>query len=178
MPDKIVNGQSGTPVPTNLTDSEIVKALECCNHIETDCELCPLYTTKECSKVMLDSTLDLINRLQEEKEALINGQETLQKYIANLQAENENYSKNNRQMTSDILKLYKGLEQAKAENERLKTQLYLEKYTDVAKKNIKAEAYKEFAERLKGAKQYSIERHENIVPVAVIDWILKELVGE
>jgi hypothetical protein len=43
---------------------------------------------------------------------------------------------------------------------------------------IKAEAYKEFAERLKKGKQYSVERHENIVPVAVIDWILKEMVGE
>lgn len=44
--------------------------------------------------------------------------------------------------------------------------------------NAKAEAYKEFAERLKKGKQYSVERHENIVPVAVIDWILKEMVGE
>ena len=42
----------------------------------------------------------------------------------------------------------------------------------------KAEAIKEFAERLKGAKQYSIERHENIVPTAVIDWIVKEMVGD
>lgn len=43
-----------------------------------------------------------------------------EKTINRLQAENENYSKNNQQMTSDILKLYKELEQAKAENERLK----------------------------------------------------------
>lgn len=57
-------------MPNKPTDSEIIKALECCNHIETDCELCPLYTTKECSKVMLDSTLDLINRLQAENERL------------------------------------------------------------------------------------------------------------
>jgi hypothetical protein len=44
--------------------------------------------------------------------------------------------------------------------------------------DARAEAIKEFAERLKGAKQYSIVRHENIVPVAVIDWILKEMVGD
>ena len=43
---------------------------------------------------------------------------------------------------------------------------------------IKAEAIKSIAERLKKAKQYSIERHENIVPVAVIDWIVKEMVGD
>lgn len=42
----------------------------------------------------------------------------------------------------------------------------------------KAEAIKEFAERLKKAKQYSLERHENIVPVAVVDWIVKEMVGD
>ena len=43
---------------------------------------------------------------------------------------------------------------------------------------IKAESIKEFAERLKKAKQYSLERHENIVPVAVVDWIVKEMVGD
>ena len=166
MPDKIVNGQSGTPVPTNLTDSEIVKALECCcGGLTSDwCDKCPMNVTKECDKDLLaleKLALDLINRLQEE---------------------NENYSKNNRQMTSDILKLYKELEQLKAEYERLKD--HIQEGIELAKELpemitlVKTEAYKEFAERLKGAKQYSIERHENIVPVAVIDWILKELVGE
>lgn len=42
-------------------------------------------------------------------------------------------------------------------------------------KEIQDEAIKEFTEKLKEAKVYSSERHENIVPVAVIDWIVKEM---
>lgn len=57
---------------------------------------------------------------------------------------------------------------------------YALKYGDdfdvsIVKKQIKAEAIKEFAQRLKAEKAYSTERHENIVPVAVIDWIVKEM---
>ena len=37
---------------------------------------------------------------------------------------------------------------------------------------------KEFAERLKSSKEYSSERHETIVPTAVIDWTLKEMESE
>ena len=149
-----------------LTDSEIVKALECCRDIDIKCETCQLWTDSECTKVLHQATIDLINRLQEE---------------------NENYSKNNQQMTSDILKLYKELEQAKAENERLKTQLYLEKYTDVAKRTIKAEAYKEFAERLTDRiadhLDQSLDNPDGnnyfITDVYTdIDKLLKELVGE
>lgn len=87
--------------------------------------------------------------------------------INRLQAENENYSKNNQTMTSDILKLYKELEQAKAENERLKP---LEKFSEFNSHirvedmlvfassleewmefcdNLKAEAYKECIEKVK-----------------------------
>ena len=80
---------------------------------------------------------------------MINGQETLQKYIANLQAENE----------------------------RLKTQLYLEKYTDVAKRTIKTEAYKEFAKRLK-ENSIATFSFKGVVMVEEIDDLLKELVGE
>ena len=59
----------------------------------------------------------------------------------------------------------------KAEIERL------ERHTKMHYEII-AEAIKEFAERLKGAKKYSVERHENIVPVAVIDWIVQEMAGD
>ena len=67
----------------------------------------------------------------------------------------------------DVLDLINRLQ---AENERLKTQLYLEKYTDVAKKKIKAEAYKEFAERL-------IPMIDDGYVADIIDNLLKELKG-
>lgn len=89
-------------MPDNkLTDNEIIKALMICSTKGASCKDCSAFVKVDrsnCKKVLLGA-LDLINRLQ---------------------AENENYSKNNQTMTSDILKLYKELEQAKAENERLK----------------------------------------------------------
>ena len=62
------------------------------------------------------------------------------------------------------------------ENERLKTQLYLEKYTDVAKRTIKAEAYKEFCGRLK-TKASDFE-FGKAVWVVYINNLLKEMVGD
>ena len=97
----------------------------------------------------ISHTIDLINRLQ---------------------AENGNYSHNNRTMTKDILDLQK-------ENEELR--VTIKAFTDFGKlySEIKAEAYKEFAERLK---KESYERIDltAYVEVSDIDNLLKELVGE
>lgn len=67
-----------------------------------------------------------INRLQAEKEALINGQETLQKYIAEQQAENEKWQGGYMTQKQEIanleveLKAMRGAANSyKAENERL-----------------------------------------------------------
>ena len=86
-----------------LTDNEIVKALEHCSSDEVGlCHICPL--DGECNgdiNILLKYALDLINRLQADKEALIAGQETLQKALAEkdkeierLKAENELLQKN------------------------------------------------------------------------------------
>lgn len=140
-----------------LTDSDIKEVLDMVK-AKTDryCQECSYNDIKVCDICIFSKmkiVLDLINRLQEEKEALINGQETLQKYIADLQAENENYSKNNQQMTSDILALYKAL------------------------KTAKTSAYKEFAERLK-ENSIATFSFKGVVMVEEIDNLLKELVGE
>lgn len=73
----------------------------------------------------------------------------------------------------DLYKKY--CELAKTTNERVPV---LIKEVQKSKAELRAEAIKEFAERLKKAKQYSLERHENIVPVAVVDWIVKEMAGD
>jgi hypothetical protein len=102
-----------------LTDSEIKNILEFLSvKIDQYCQNCPYDDIKVCDICIFGKmkiVLDLINRLQ---------------------AENKNLQERN--------VILKGLvDTQKAENEKLKTQLYLEKYTDVAKKNIKAEAYKD-----------------------------------
>ena len=73
-----------------MTDNEIIKVLECCGK-EYSCEKCALNTwldkKRDCIGAILVNALDLINRLQDEKQALINGQETLQNTIVEQKAE-------------------------------------------------------------------------------------------
>ena len=75
-----------------MTDNEIIKALECCGKAYS-CEKCALITwldkKRDCIGEILVNALDLINRLQDEKQALINGQETLQNTIVDQKAEIE-----------------------------------------------------------------------------------------
>ena len=166
-----------------LTDSEIVKALEICGTYKGKCTDCPAFVKVDrsnCKKVLLGAVeiinrqkADLIDKEKQLQEALksmaVNKTKVIdcEKEINRLQAENENYSKNNRQMTSDILKLYKELEMAKAEIERLKpfedkiaeynSHIRVEEMLVFASSlgewlefcdNLKAEAYKEFAEKV------------------------------
>lgn len=78
-----------------MKDNEIIKALECCikDDYNKGCEQCPAHCYKGCDFHLAKFALDLINRQQVEKEALINGQETLQKYIAEKNAEIERLEK-------------------------------------------------------------------------------------
>lgn len=66
-----------------MTDEQIIKALECCGE-ESDCKHCPYYVNERytCGKYFNKNVLDLINRQKEEIEALVAGQETLQKNLA------------------------------------------------------------------------------------------------
>lgn len=83
-------------IENKLTDEQVIKALECCTTDKgEDCESCPyngMYYEQGfggcCNKLSRDA-LGLLNRLNAEKEALINGQKTLQKHIAELKAEIE-----------------------------------------------------------------------------------------
>lgn len=67
-----------------MTDKEIIKALECCSNDKAgQCHVCPL--NGECNgdiAYLIGLALDLINRQQEQLEATIAGQETLQKALA------------------------------------------------------------------------------------------------
>lgn len=114
-----------------MTDNDVIKALECCANDYCHTSECPVFngtTNEDCRNELIKSALDLINRLQKdkeyyknnrneyqdkvmfiskqcdelqeensrqkaEKEALINGQETLQKYIAEQKAEIERLQK-------------------------------------------------------------------------------------
>jgi hypothetical protein len=67
------------------------------------------------------------------------------------------------------------IERLKKENDEM-----FDSYTQAVFLQTKrtTEAIKKLVDVLKTKKLYSVERHEYIVPVAVIDWTEKEMVGE
>ena len=66
-----------------MTDNEIIKALECCtkDDNEPNCKECPKRPHIYCMCELLEGAFDLIKRQKEIIEALISGQETLQKHF-------------------------------------------------------------------------------------------------
>ena len=175
-----------------MTDKEIIKALECCgkNHItgSTDaCEHCFLQNSAMCVTELIYKALDLINRQQAEIEKHKNNCkncgaktrtciENLQNNITEKQAEIENLKIANEHLATFNV-------EAQAEIERLQIRLRKERhqFEDVSKmySGIRAEAIKEFTERLKekGFPDESLNG-EGIVYVADIDNLVKEMTNE
>ena len=87
-----------------MTDNEIIKALECCPYYDV-CLNCPCFSFCGCTPEVFENALDLINRKKNEIEALIAGQETLQKYrdgeINSLKAKIEALQMDNKQLETD-----------------------------------------------------------------------------
>ena len=109
-----------------MTDDEIIKALECCDFTDIKaCEECPLYHTFDCSFVIIDKTLDLVNRQNAE--------------IERLKQENKEYCEDNR-----IIAYQRN--QRDKEIRALHNQLNGLNFMD---KQIKSESVKKFAEKLK-----------------------------
>lgn len=141
-----------------MTDSEIIKALECCGN--NTCRECVYNTSDDrfdltCTTNMAKDALDIINRQQTEIDILIRKKETLRDEIAEQQAE--------------IERLTNKLE-------------YLNGKYLIPQQKIKAEAIKGFAERLK-EKAYTTS--QNIVGKCwyeldseLIDNLLEEMEGE
>lgn len=134
-----------------MTDDEIIKALECCDFTDIkDCEECPLYHTFDCSFVIIDKTLDLVNRQNAE--------------IERLKQENKEYCEDNR-----IIAYQRN--QRDKEIRALHNQLNGLNFMD---KQIKSEAIKEFAERLKEKKIQST-LDNRICTMEMINNLVKEM---
>lgn len=138
-----------------MTDNEIIKALECCAD-DDSCNDCGfVYGDCNCGTYrlsLMQHALSLINRQKAEKEALIAGQETLQKYIAAQKAEIERLVEHTKE----------GIDLAKQLPEMLKL--------------AQAEAIKYFAERLK--RVVAIHNGDMWSKYEYIDNLVKEMVGD
>ena len=137
-----------------MTDNEIIKALECCIHDRIGCEKCPLFGdgSPNCWEAIRKNTLDLINRLKRESN----------KYRNKVQAQK-----------GELTRVYK-------ENDVLKTNCdsMCLSMPNMAKAE-RAEAIKEFAERLKDEPSINIAGQEHLVILKTyIDNLVKEMVGD
>ena len=130
-----------------LTDSEIVKALECCVRFKQICpETCPMVNVRQCKVDLRKNTLALINRQQ---------------------AENER--------SKDILICFMGALSKVRNIDDIESISVIPLMTELNKgirAEIKAEAYKEFAERL------CEDRVSNDPVVIAAKCLLKEMAGE
>ncbi len=145
-----------------LTDAEIKKALECCpqdnpNHNCARCTYKPI--EGYCFDYLMKDALDLINRLEADKEAIIAGQETLQKALA----------------------------EKNAEIEKLKNDCFGLSIQCIAMKDcivtVAEEAVQEFAERFENEltkieEIYFEEEHENFISANKVIALLVNLVQE
>ena len=153
-----------------LTDSEIVKALECCISDKDDvCLECPLqndcFANADGNSEVKELALDLINRLQADRDNYKQIAENQQKIILDKAFENK--------------RLKEKVESLQAENERLK------KVSDIrleclgrSRAKAKAEAYKECIEKVKALFPSDNEPYQYCEIHEGADNILKELVGE
>lgn len=144
-----------------MTDEQIIKAYERCFTLgfdESTCYECPFYTaTAKCTEDLRDSALDLINRQKAE--------------IERLKTENKIYIEANQVIGHQRDQRDKEINELQKQIDGL----------DVRENKIKAEAYKEFAERLKGyaiGENGSKEKAYFFVEVQDIDNLVKEMVGE
>lgn len=159
-----------------MTDNEIKKALECCvgDNDGKNCFDCPLWEIDDCQEQLLLDALDIINHLQAEKQDLEIELQAMRGAANSYKAENERL-KSDVSVSRDAYMSMKD----RYEYEKEKVEKAKQKCIGIAKalKTAKAEAYKEFAERLKEKyKPYVILGSE--VAEIEIDNLLKEIIGE
>lgn len=133
------------------TDEEIVKSLVGCIN---DCDKC-LNNFKDCEYKAMRNAVGLIERLKRDSKKYRN------KYMG---------------QKGELTRLYKETKNQKTEIERLKN-LVADKGGLILMETAKAEAIKEFAERLK-EKAYEVYGFYDVVEVSDIDYLVKEMVGE
>jgi hypothetical protein len=125
-----------------MTDNEIIKALECCSSQKVNaCDDCPFYERCYNNDEFIEKeAIDLINR----QKAEIDRQKD---HIELLEIEKQAIKKDSEKSRTAAMEVIKKQD---AEIERLKKVVsHLEDYANGVADQVKAEAVKEFAERLK-----------------------------
>ena len=141
-----------------LTDAEIVKALEMCNDKKGKCTDCPIYQhSARCISVLVENAFDLINRQKAEIERY-------KKVVGELTISEDG--------ESAILLDDHTTEYIKKDLHKI--------FMTMARKQSRAEAIKEFAERLKTETFLAKAKGsvEHVLWIDEIDNLVKEMVGD
>ena len=173
-------------------DAEIKKALECCLEASgVNCGKCPYCdncVTDENTSLMMIDVLDLLNRLQADRDNYKQIAENQQKItmdrgfeIKRLKEKIESLQAENKEWKRVVETWVEQHEKDTVEIERLKKGWKADAIRWIIA-NTKAEAYKEFAERLKQLEYQSSDwshgEHPFVVEESDIDDTLYELAGE
>ena len=156
-------------MPNKLTDSEIVKALELC--LKNECDKCPFNLSEVCQIDLMKLLFDLFNRLQAENERK-------DKIFLELLKTSSERAEIIGKQSAEIESLTRQLHNAKLHQKDTYKSLQDEKALRLNEDFIKAEAYKEFADKFKKklSRKYTTSLWK--VYCEEIDNLLKELVGE
>ena len=163
-----------------MTDNEIIKVLHCCLCLQEyggDCdEGCPLLETDNCHYALLEQCLVFICHQQSRIEALQMDKEQLKNDIANERMNLEHTEeqltvmtdlcRKRQALTETLQKYYENMENSIYEFRQAQAEIKFHK------EQLKAEAYKEFAERL------CEDRLSNDPVVIAVKVELKEMVGD
>ena len=162
-------------MPDKLTDTKTYNPCDDCSHSFSRNN----QESNVCKMCELKYYIDKVNRLQADYESLKQQEEKAHQYCKNecetkyksqiqsLQAENERLREEIKDYIEDNISLLYEVDNATI---NMPYQI----------KSIKAEAYKEFAERLKekGIKVIGCNAFDKVIPSNEIDNLLKELVGD
>ena len=167
-----------------LTDAKIVKALEICGTYKGKCTDCPAFVKVDrsnCKNVLLGA-VEIINRLQEENERLQKSYLRNQEIFAEQSLENERLKAEIERLQNILICFMDALGKVRKVDDIDEISLIplMSELNKQYRAELKAEAYKEFAERLhEELRIYGIkDKFNKSVFLNVVDKAKKELVGE
>lgn len=163
-----------------MTDAEIIKALACCKSPVADCDECTIFDFgTDCQFIVIKYALDLINRQQEDIERLRSMNCAKLDTIHDLQADTNKLKEQLQDVQERYEEAQTKIEQWKEEANKYQ-KLWCIAVDDI--ETAKAEAYKEFAKKLKKeflTLEYQFNTTRKTLPIDFvkdqIKWLLQEV---
>ena len=166
-----------------MTDKEIIKAVECClSGKEELCKECPLNGKCYGDVDYLLESLDIINHQQEQLEAAIAGQETLQKALAEKAREVAELNSDLKLLRNDYNHLKTNFDETVEKNKRLRDKvvgLTAEKEQLIKTfGECQAEAVRDFAKAVIGGIDEGYISHSSDIIDFTADYLRGKMAGD